>query len=303
PRADRLTATLARRRRAARRALLCAGILCAGVAALQPLLGYERRVVEQRGVDLVVCVDVSRSMLARDVAPSRLLAAREHVRALAERARGDRLALVAFAGEAHLVVPLTQDVDSLLAMLDTVDPLAVRRGGTDLGAALQRALDALHQATGDAEAVSLVTDGEDHEQRGLRLAETFRARGVPVHCVGLGSPHGSKIAVEGDGGEAFLRDRAGNEVVSALDVASLRALATATGGEFVDAGSGGSPLVELYDRRIVPMAQKALAREQRRERSNRFQAPLLLAVVLWAFALLLGERAAADAGLRAARRA
>ncbi len=291
PRAGKLTADVHWRNRRRRRLMFAAGLLCAIGAALQPQWGSDSQRLEQRGVDLIVCLDVSRSMLARDVPPSRLAAARQHVRALAERARGDRLGLVAFAGEARLIVPLTQDVDTFLDLLDQADPVAVRRGGTDLGAALECALAALHSASGDHEAILLVTDGEDHEQRGLRLATAANERGVVVHAVGVGSPRGSKITVEGERGEAFLRDKTGSEVVSAMDVASLQQIAAAGGGDFVDLATSAQPLVELYDRRVVPMARKALAIEQRRERKNQFQWPLLAALLIWVWELILLDRA------------
>lgn len=264
-----------------RHLLLAAGLTCAVLAALQPMWGTAEQRVEQRGIDLVLCVDVSRSMLARDVMPSRLAAARRHIEMLAERARGDRLALVVFAGEARLLVPLTQDVDSFLDLLQQASPTSVGKGGTDLGAALTCALEALRAATGDHEVILLLTDGEDHQGRGERVAKLAKERGIVVHTVGIGSPRGSKIVVDGEGGEAFLRDKAGGEVVSAMDPSSLDRIATAGGGEFVDASSTSRPLVELYDRRAVPMARKALATQQSRVLRNRYQWPLLLGLGLW----------------------
>src|SRR5207247_10494578 len=126
-------------------------------------------------------------------------------------------------------------------------------------------LRALGAATSGAETILLVTDGEDHEQRGLRAAEACRDRGVPVHCVGFGSRAGAKVTVDEDGREAFLRDRGGHEVVTALDPTSLGRIADTTGGEFVDASSRARPIADLYERRIAPMARKAFAEDRRRE--------------------------------------
>ena len=218
--------------------------MLAVVAALQPLWGEGTASSSARGADVVVCLDVSRSMLARDVPPSRLAAAKREIRALARTRAGDRLALVLFAGEARLAAPLTSDVESFCEIVDLADPLSVGRGGTDLGAALEAALAALEGAAGDHAAVILVTDGEDLGGRGLRAAEACKARNVAVHCVGFGSAGGAKIPVAGDGGTTFLRDRGGAEVVSALDPDGLRRIAEATGGEaVVDAGArpGRSP--------------------------------------------------------------
>ncbi len=252
----------------------------AALALLQPAWGEKERTIEQRGIDLVVALDLSQSMLARDEDPSRLARAKRSIRELAERARGDRLALVVFAGEARLVVPLTQDVDSMLDMVDLAEPHDLARGGTDLAAAIEVSLGALGGESGEHGAIVLLTDGEDLESRGRRAASTAAERGIVVHCVGYGSDRGSKIPVEGASGEEFLRDREGNEVVTALDPESLRAIAEATGGSFSRAIRTETPLVDLYEARIVPMASKAFASEERREPANRFQWPLLVAALL-----------------------
>jgi len=313
PRSPRLAAELGTGRRRMRRRLGTAALLLALIALLQPLWGSGYRRLEQRGVDILVCLDVSRSMLARDMMPSRLQRARATIRALAERIRGDRLGLVVFAGEAHLAVPLTRDMISFAELVELADPLSVLRGGTDLGSALETALTALEGGTGAHEVVLLLTDGEDLERRAHQVAELCRERRIAVHGIGFGSARGSKIAVEdgagdvdaGDragnrsesseggtsrSGETFLLDRAGNEVVTALDPESLRRIAEATGGVFLDASTRRRPLVDLYEKRVVPMARKAFEDERRRERKNRFQWPLLIAFLLWILELGLTDR-------------
>jgi Ca-activated chloride channel family protein len=277
-------------RRRRRRHLVVAGATFACVAALQPLWGEGSTSAEQRGVDVLVCLDVSRSMLARDVAPDRLRRAKQDIRQLAQRIRGDRMGLVVFAGEARLVVPLTQDLDSLLGMLELVDPGSVERGGTDLGAALDLARAALRDQTGDHEVVLLITDGEDLEGRGLRAAEACRERGITVHAIGVGSPEGSKIPLSGAGGETFLQDAAGQDVVSALSPESLRRIAQTTGGDYVDVASHPLPLVSLHERHVRPMARKALESRRRRTQENRFQWPLLVAYSLWILELSFSDR-------------
>jgi Ca-activated chloride channel family protein len=277
-------------RRAARRALLATGLLFALVAAMQPVWGEAVAATRRRGADVVVCLDVSRSMLARDAAPSRLAAAQTGIRELAQRVEGDRLGLVVFAGEARLLVPLTRDLRSFADLAATADPASVTRGGTDLGAALDTALAALEGGDGAPGVIVLVTDGEDLGGRGLRAAERCAARRVIVHTVGYGTARGSKIAVPSASGEAFIADRGGAEVVSSMDAAGLRRIAEATGGEFVDASASHSPLADLHERRVVPLAREAFADEDRRERPNRFQWPLLAAFLVWILELCLTDR-------------
>ncbi|MGQ0615132.1 MAG: VWA domain-containing protein [Planctomycetaceae bacterium] len=286
PRADKLAPGTSRGRR--RRALFAGGLLLALLAFAQPLWGAGAHPLEPRGADLVVCLDVSRSMLARDLAPNRLERAREEIRALATRAAGDRIALVLFAGQARLAVPLTRDLASFADLAARADPLDIPRGGTDLGAALAAALGALESGTGEHAAILLLTDGEDLEGRGLRGAEACRERGVPVHGVGLGSARGAKIPLEGEGG--YVKDRSGAEVISVMDPASLQRIARATGGGFADASGGPGTLRELYERTILPRAREAFRSRERREQPNRYQWPLLAALLAFALEPLLAAR-------------
>jgi Ca-activated chloride channel family protein len=280
PRLPYLAPERSPRRRALRDLLFAAALAALGLALMQPVWGIDARRVEQRGVDILVCLDVSKSMLARDLAPSRLGRAQAELRALAARTRGDRLGLCVFAGEARLFVPLTRDIQSFAELGELADPWSVERPGTDLGAALDAGLAALGGADGQGEVILLISDGEDHDGGGRRAAEAVAARGVVVHAVGFGSARGAKIAVPDADGESFLRDEDGADVVSAMDADGLRAIAAATGGSFVDAGAEPRPLVTIYEREILPRAQKVVGEDAAGGRANRFQLPLGLAVGL-----------------------
>ena len=282
PRAAQLGGDLGRARSRRLLGLHVGGLVAAALAMLGPVWGVDANAITPRGVDILVCLDVSRSMLARDVPPSRLVAAKRAIQALARRARGDRLGLIAFAGEAKLVAPLTQDLESFVQLVDECDPLTVARGGTDLGAALERALAALQSASGDHEVIVLVTDGEDHLKRGLRVADLCKQRHIVVHCAGFGTTLGSKIAVAGrNGDETFLRDESGQDVITALDPASLIDLASATGGSYLPANADSQSLSALYEGQILPMARKALVASAHSARVSWFQVPLLIAFALW----------------------
>jgi Ca-activated chloride channel family protein len=281
--------------RARLRLLLAAGAAALmGLAVAGPVRGWTVREVERRGIDLVVCVDTSRSMLARDLRPSRLARARREVAGLLDRLRGDRVALIAFAGLPREVAPLTHDRTTLAALLDTLSPEENEQGGTDLGAALERALALFDGRTGAHEAIVVLTDGEDHEGRGLEAARAAAERGIRVFVVGMGTPEGGKIPVQlPDGGEGFLSDREGREVVSALDGTTLAALARATGGEYLAATQAVTPLEELYDKRISTLEGRELGGGEEWVPHDRYQWALVLAA-----ACMLGE-----AGLRERRRA
>ena len=290
PRRPILAASVALGRRRMGRAAAVAAFGLTVLALLQPLLGYGRSNLAERGVDILVCLDVSRSMLAADMPPNRLEFARSEIRALAKRARGDRVGLIAFAGDTVLLSPLTRDAGALATIVDAAGPLSVEVGGTDIGLALDRALRALERATGHHEVIVLLTDGEDLEGRGRALADSCRDRGVAVHAVGLGTVEGTKIAVRKADGTSYLRDRSGQDVTSALNREGLAEIAAVTGGVFVAATSDDAPLTRLYDEKILPMARKAFESEAHRVRVNRFQWPLLLAVVFWVAELAISER-------------
>lgn len=294
PRHDLLSVRTSDAGRRVRGVLFGGALVLAGLAAAQPLGGLGD-VRTARGADVVVCLDVSRSMLASDVAPTRLARAQREIRSLAAVQGDDRLALVVFAGEARAAVPLTRDRAAVAQVAADADPASVARGGTDLGSALGAALAALPDDREAPAFVVLLTDGEDNAGRGLAAARACAERGVVVHCAGLGSPRGAKIAVAADtgprgGGAEFLRDRAGAEVVSALDVGGLRAIAAAAGGAYVEIGRDADALARLHAESIAPAARRAFERSKQRERENRFQWALLPAFGLWLLDLGIGAR-------------
>jgi len=285
------------RARRLRRRFLLGGLLCAVVALAQPTWGAERIVVDARGSDVVVALDVSRSMLAGDAAPSRLEMARAALAEATRRASGDRFALVVFAGEARPLVPLTSDLASFRELLATAEPESVERGGTDLGAALEAALALVPESSERSATVLLVTDGEDLAARGAAAAERCRARGVVVDTIGVGSPLGSKIVVRAGKTAAFLKDGAGRDVVSKLDPAALRRIAEATGGLAFEPGTDGAALLDALERRSrgrirgAGGASGAVAAIGRSEPANRFQWPLALALLLWLAERVVSGRA------------
>ena len=274
-------------------AWFASGLLLAGLAVMQPAGNFMTNAEDLGANELLICLDVSRSMLARDLAPSRLARAHAEIRELAQRARGDRLGLIAFAGEARLLVPLTQDLELFAEMLSLAEPGSAGLGGTDLGAALEAALTAFDGAGGRSGSILLLTDGVDLEQTGARAAEVCAARGISVHCLALGSAQGSKIVISGQNGEEFLCDRTGAEVLSAADPAGLRAIASVTRGAFLEAASSPQALMRIYEDRILGQAPLDRSAAAPAQRANLFALPLLAAFLLWTLEIALGGRARA----------
>ncbi len=296
PQAARLAPRFSRSRRLLRDGLL-AGALALLVAALaRPEHGQWMREVNLRGVDVLVVLDTSRSMLATDLAPDRLERAKREVRALLDRLRGDRAGLVAFSGDARLVCPLTSDPSSFRVFLDDLDSNSLGRGGTAVGEGLEQALDALEDAAEGARVVVLLTDGEDHDSDPPPDQVAYRALalGIPVHVIAFGTAEGSTIPVRLDDGDTdVVRDQDGQPVISAPNEPLLASITGITGGAFVSAERTPFPMDELWDKRIAVMEGVTRASSLRSEGVNRYQWALVAALAVLSLRTLLpdGRRA------------
>jgi Ca-activated chloride channel family protein len=226
----------------ARAASATAALACFVVALAQPQCGERAEVVKRRGIDVVVALDASKSMLARDVPPSRLERARLELGDLLDALKGDRVAIVAFAGDAFIQCPLTSDYAAAKVFLRAVDPMTMPQGGTDLGAALLTAKRAFEQAErGSKEkVVVLLSDGEDLEGDLDQGLDALKAVGARVYAVGIGGAAGEPIPIAGPNGEVagYQKDESGRTVLSRLDRAGLARIAEATGGAYFEQPKG-----------------------------------------------------------------
>jgi len=252
--------------------------------------------VEQEGIDLVIALDVSRSMLAQDIKPSRLTRAKVELAELMDRLKGDRVGLVFFAGAAFPQCPLTVDYAAARLFLSQADPEMITAQGTNLEAALSTALELFDEERGAYRAVLLVTDGEDFAGGVDESVRRLREAGVAVFPVGLGSVDGAPIPVEGprDRSQGFLRDRGDQVVMTRLEEAPLLKLAQQTGGIYVRAGSGGLDLA-----RLTAGLQSLQSRSYQATRVTSYQEryawPLGAVVVLLLLEPLLADRRRGEA--------
>jgi Ca-activated chloride channel family protein len=273
----------------ARVVLGAAAALFAALAAVGPVRGYTLRDVQRKGIDLVICLDTSRSMLVQDVKPDRLTRAKREITGLLDRLKGDRASLLAFAGDVREVAPLTHDRETLKSFLDTLSPADNLRGGTDLGAALEKALEMFDGRSGAHEAIVLVTDGEDLEGHGLEVAQKASERGIRVYVLGMGTSAGGKIP---DGTQGFVRGPDSKEVLSRMNPDSLAKIASAAGGDFATIEMSPIPLEELYEKRIATLEGRELEGGQERIPHDRYQWPLVLAAACMLLEFGLRERRA-----------
>jgi Ca-activated chloride channel family protein len=244
----------------------------------------------QLAPDVVLCIDVSRSMAAGDVAPTRFVAMQQQVRNLLESGIGSRYAMLAFAGDVHVVAPLTADREAIQWLLEELAPGAIESGagGTNLGAAIEAAAERLDRCGTQGELL-LLTDGEDFVGTAEIAATIAAQNGHRVHCIGYGTTAGSKIVVELDGEQSFLQDRAGQDVVTRLDVDSLTTVSAAGLGTFRHDQSPQA-LFELWRDTLVPFAAKRHLKALDTDVVQRFTWPLLAGLLLMMLRLCLPER-------------
>lgn len=272
-------------RRRLRAALVLAAALLLVLALAGPQYGYQWQTVTRHGVDLIIALDCSRSMLAQDIQPTRLARAKREIVDLLAMLRGDRVGLVAFSGTAFLQCPLTVDYSAFDLFLNVLTPEYLPLGGTDLTAAVQTSLAAFSpQGTAD-KAIIVITDGE-HTGRGdpEAAAQEAQKAGVKLFCIGVGSAEGVPVPTGG----GFQKDAQGQIVMSRLDEALLTRMAVATGGTYVRSVAGDLDLESIYREHIRGQMAGVTETDGRRQVwADRYQWPLGLAIFLLMGALAL----------------
>ncbi len=261
--------------------LLVAGVACAIVATARPRWGIAEETVKTMGLDIVIAIDASNSMLAEDVAPSRLTVARVVARELSRALPADRVALVAFAGTAARMCPLTADRDALELYLDALDPSLFPQQGTDLGTAVQTALEAFGKDKQARRVLVLISDGEDHEQQLETAVSQLKTDPPTIYTVGIGTPEGAPLPQRNDEGRVtgYRSDREGRTVTSRLEEDALQSLARAGRGAYVRVTSATNAARE------VSAQITRLERTEREERlptrqAERYRWPLAMALIL-----------------------
>jgi Ca-activated chloride channel family protein len=286
-----LAATVDRSRRVLRFALQLLGLIFAIVALAQPRWGYTFQSVQRKGLDLLIAVDTSRSMLSNDVQPNRLERVKLAAQDLIDESQGDRIGLIAFAGRAFLQAPLTIDYDAVIESINDLDTKTIPEGGTNISEAIALAARTFGKsATGNC-AVILFTDGEELTGDAVKAAKDAADAGVRIFTIGVGTPQGSLIPVNDDnGGTSFVKDSRGQVVKSKLDENRLREIAQATGGMYFHLESGPRTTHELFSEGLAKMKAAEMDVRLSRRPIERYEWPLGAGLIALALSILLGER-------------
>lgn len=305
-----LTGAMSTGRRRWRYALLLLGLTGLIFSMAEPRLGYEQQTVRRQGLDLIILMDVSKSMLATDVLPNRLTRAKLAVQDAVRLLQGDRLGLVAFAGNSFLQAPLTIDYDAVLNATAELDTDLIPRGGTNIGGAIELALDAFGKAEANNRAIILLSDGEptsdDEQADGIKAAQAAGAAGVKVFTVGFGTTEGSLIPL-GDKGE-FVREEDSTLVRTKLNENNLNELAKATGAFYTPFTNGETTMRTVIQNGLGKIKTGEINAHENRKPIERYQWPLGAALLALAASALIGERRkvrapAATAGVATTARA
>lgn len=259
------------------------------VALARPQMGYITRDVTQRGRDIIIAVDTSKSMLATDVTPTRLARAKLVAQDFLNLVEGDRVGLIAFAGSAFLQAPLTLDFGAVLNSLDELDTNIIPKGGTNIGAAIRMAEEAFGKGEGSTRVMIILTDGEELDADGIAAARQAKEKGMHIFTLGIGSGEGSLIPIRTDDGTSdFVRDQSGKPVQSRLDETRLREIAEAGGGFYEPMSAESARLI--FEKGILPLEATDRDVTASRQPLERYQWPLGAAIALLALWSLLGDR-------------
>jgi Ca-activated chloride channel homolog len=267
------------------------------LALARPQWGFHWEEVRRRGLDILVVLDTSKSMLAEDIKPDRLQQAKWGIRDLLGKLRGDRIGVVAFAGSSFLQCPLTIDYAAFLMTLDDVYVGIIPRGGTAITQALRKAIESFEMKGEADRAIILITDGEDHEGNPLGLINDMKEKNIRVYAVGVGTLEGELIpANEENAGSGFIKDKQGNVVKSSLQESVLERLAIGSGGVYVRSAPGDFGLDRVFDKGIAELKRDERESKMAKVFEERFAWPLGLAFLLLGIEAVLGERARRNGG-------
>ena len=287
---EKLTESISPGRRMTKRILIILAVGAIFLALARPQVGFHWEEVKRKGIDILMAVDTSRSMLANDVKPNRLERSKMGIMDFVSKLEGDRVGLIPFAGTAFLMCPLTLDYDAFRQSLFALDTGIIPRGGTDIASAIHEAEFAFSN-NANHKILVLITDGEDLEGGGLAAAKAAAAKGMTIYTIGVGTPAGELIPLnKPNGGVAFMKDDSGQIVKSRLDEKILGQIAKATGGLYKPMGRQAQGLETIYQQKLSLVPKQELTERMQKVPIDRFEWPLLFALLLLVAEFLISDR-------------
>lgn len=257
---------------------------------LRPQWGFQWREVKRIGLDILIALDTSRSMLAQDVKPNRLERSKLAIKDFTKNLTSDRVGLIAFSGTAFLQCPLTVDYSGFLLSLEVVDTSIIPKGGTSITSAIKEAINSYAGGKSKYKVLIIITDGEDHEGGLERAIADAKKEGLTIFCIGIGTNDGELIIDKEEGKNAFLKDESGNAVKSRLNEDALQKIALSTGGSYIRSTATEFGLELLYKEKLSKIEKREFEGKMSKHYEERFQLPLILALVFLIAEILMNER-------------
>ncbi len=262
----------------------------AGVLMLsRPQFGSKLEEVKKQGVEVIIALDVSNSMLAEDIQPNRLVRAKQAISRLVDNLDNDKIGLIVFAGDAYTQIPVTTDYISAKMFLSTISPEMVPKQGTAMGAAIDLGIRSFSPGVGKSKAMIIITDGENHEDDPGAKADEAAKAGIIIHTIGIGSTDGVPIPVEVNGKKDYLTDIDGNTVITKLEEDILKNVAISTGGNYVRASNSNIGLDEIFGE-IKKMKTQELESTMYTEYNDQFQIFAAIALLLLILDFIILDR-------------
>ncbi len=268
------------------------------LALARPQIGTKLELVRRSGLDIMIGLDISASMLAEDIKPNRLLKAKHTISSLIDRLEGDRVGLIAFAGDSFVQCPLTIDYAAAKLLLDALDVDTISQSGTEISEAIDTAASSFNQEEDKYKVLLFFTDGEDHGKKAIEAAKAAANQGIRIYCVGVGSPNqGTPIPLRQSNGEfrGYKHDRNGKPVVTKLEDTLLREIAQLTRGNYYRATPGEAEIERLFVE-LAAIEKREIEERQFTQYEDRFQYFLAFALLFLVWELLLPERRRDNAG-------
>lgn len=267
--------------------LLLTAIILGIFAMAGPQFGAKLQKVKRSGVELMVAVDVSNSMLAEDLTPNRMQRAQQVLSRLIDQLQNDKVGLLVFAGNAYVQMPMTADASSAKMFLKSIHPGMVPLQGTAIGSAIRMSMDLFSADTQAGKSIIVITDGENHEDDAVAVAKIAREKGITVHVLGVGTPQGSPIPIEGT--QSFRRDKQGNIVVTKLNETMCQEIAAAGGGMYVRADNA-SAAVRALASELEKMSKTDMEEMIYSEYNEQYAVVAWIVFVLLLLEVVLSER-------------
>ena len=259
------------------------------IALANPQIGRSVEKVKREGVDLMVALDISQSMLAQDEKPSRLDRAKQFMSRLIDKLDGDRIGLIIFAGNAYLQLPLTSDYTAAKTFLKTITTELAPTQGTAIGEAIRLADNAFENGKPEYKVILVISDGENHEGDATEAAKEITEKGATIHTLGVGTPQGGPIPIFANGMQDFKRDKEGSIVFSKLNEPMLQEVAVMGNGQYMRLNQGPSEVVQLMNQ-LASMEQKEYEEQVFTDFEDQYQGFLLIALIFLALEYFLTER-------------